>query len=148
MRTKFLECPLITGFAIQYIKSITYRHRNKWPHITCLNHTNTVEFPWATIPLGQPFPWGDHSPGATIPILRPLFHSPDFSSMPSTVKLFSTFFLYCDHSSITTTWSQSLRWSLKRNFTVHSHHSFYCTKNYIIMCYLKRWTEVRRSRGQ
>ena len=38
--------------------------------------------------LYSKIPMSDHSPGATMPILRPLFFSPDFSPMLSTVKLF------------------------------------------------------------
>ena len=37
----------------------------------------------------NPFPWGDHSSEVTIPLLRPLIYSPNFSPMPSTLKLFS-----------------------------------------------------------
>ena len=48
----------------------------------CINYFNNIASIYSIIPLS------DHSPGATMPLLRPLFYSPDFSPMLSTVRLF------------------------------------------------------------
>ena len=48
----------------------------------------TVCMDWQDILIYSKIPLSDHSPGATMPLLRPLSYSPDFSPMLSTVKLF------------------------------------------------------------
>ena len=75
--SQFLKNIYKKGCASDFDKVQTYC----WPTTT-----------WYKFTFGQyiysKMPLSDHSPGATMPLLRPLFYSPDFSPMLSTVKLF------------------------------------------------------------